>query len=247
VPALELRGLHHVTCITADAQACVDFYRRAARAAAREAHRRLRRPQRPPPLPRRRGRVAGVADHLLRLSRRGRRRSGPGAVSGLRWGVGSQGSFGFWADYEPGPATRPLRVAGSVHTSPGRSTTRRSSRAGDCISPWRAPPAPGTPCASRHAFGSVRCRRVTCDGVASAQCSEANPPSSTPCWPRPCWSRPAPWRASRRRSSGSGGRSRTRSTRGRHSRPARGRRTGARMGRRVRGTGARDAASARRR
>ena len=98
---MKLDGIHHITCITADAPGNVDFYARAARAAAGQEDGQLRRAGRLPPVLRRRARRARLDPDVLRVPRRraGPRRRGddpPAALArGLattRWPSGPSGS-----------------------------------------------------------------------------------------------------------------------------------------------------------
>ena len=70
---MELDGIHHITCITADAPGERRLLRARAGAAAGQEDRQLRRPGRLPPVLRGRAGRAGIDPDLLRVPRRGAR------------------------------------------------------------------------------------------------------------------------------------------------------------------------------
>ena len=100
-------GIHHVTCITADAPRNVDFYTARPRAAAREEDRQPGRPDRLPPLLRRRGGDARARTSPSSSTRtRGPAQAGDGMVHTVVWRVGSADALEFWASGLARRATR---------------------------------------------------------------------------------------------------------------------------------------------
>ena len=171
---MKLEGIHHVTCITGDAPANVEFYAGHARAAARQEDGEPGRPDRLPPLLRRREGQRRRRHHLLRVPGRAarprRRRDGaPRRLPRrLRGGARLLG--------RAGRRRAPVRLDADPRSGGARARARRRRlrrRAAD-----RRPPARSrgsSPCAA-----SPACAR-TPPTTAGARCSSGGS-ASRPGW-----------------------------------------------------------------
>ena len=147
---MRLEGIHHITCITADARRNVDFYARADGPADGQEDRQPGRADRLPPLLRGRAGQPRLGPDLLRVPGAAPGRAGDGMVHRIGWRVASTDALDFWAKRLGGdglrdrarrrPAAVPrlrgprARARGRRHA--GRAADRQPSRG-----PARARPA----------------------------------------------------------------------------------------------------------
>ena len=113
--ARRLRGLHHVSAVTADAPGHHALLRGPARPARRQAHRRLRLARHLARLLRRRARDAGLARDVLRVpERRAAAAAGTTLAARLRLAVASEEELGALAERlaEAGVDLRAVRARG---------------------------------------------------------------------------------------------------------------------------------------
>ena len=171
---MQLEGIHHITAITADAPANVDFYARVARPAAGQEDRELRRPRRLPPLLRRRARLPRLDPHLLRVPRRRAAAApAPGWSTTWRGACGSPEALDFWERRLQGEGVaRPTATTRLLS-----STTRRGSSSRSSPTTSRTRPCAPRPTASRaeHALLGLRAASTRTAPTASAarRCSSA--------------------------------------------------------------------------
>ena len=174
---VRLHGIHHVTCITGDAPANLDYYAGSARTAARREDRQPGRSERLPPLLRRRARLAGADMRFVEYPgdpRPRRERHGPPVV----WRVGAEEALDFWERAWRRERRDERRQAAS---SPTRRASRSSSPSSTTDDPPLVAEPPGDP--EEHALRGLRRRaRLRADPERARSCWRTRSASRCRAW-----------------------------------------------------------------
>ena len=149
--SMKLEGIHHITAITGDAPANVDFYVGVARPAAGQEDGQPGRPDRLPPVLRRRGRQPGGGPDVLRVPGRRRGRAGDGMVHRIVWRVGVEASLDFWERAAGAPRAWPRRARRRPALRRPRGAGARAAWSTDARDAPLAPTAPDVPRRARAA------------------------------------------------------------------------------------------------